>query len=107
MLIVELIILVVICFVVLIVNGILFWIMLRKNELRIMLNLFVLNFVVVDIFVLFVSMLVIFINVVFSMWMFSSKVCVIFGFVIIVFFILFVSLLGLIVINRYFYIVKW
>lgn len=70
-------------------------------------NLFVLNLAAADTFVSLASMPATFINVASSTWMFSSKVCVIFGFVTIASFISSVSSLGLIAINRYFYIVKW
>ena len=70
-------------------------------------NLFVLNLAAADTLVSLASMPITFLNVASSMWMFSSKVCVLFGFVTISSFISSVSSLGLIAINRYFYIVKW
>ena len=105
--IVELTTLTIICFVALIANGTLFWIVLRKKELRTVSNLFVLNLAAADTLVSLASMPVTFINVASSTWMFSSKVCVFSGFVTIASFISSVSSLGLIAINRYFYIVKW
>lgn len=104
---VELTTLAIICFVALIANGILFWIVLRKKELRTVSNLFVLNLAAADTLVSLASMPVTFINVASSTWMFSGKVCVFSGFVTIASFISSVSSLGLIAINRYFYIVKW
>ena len=70
-------------------------------------NLFVLNLAVADTLVSLASMPVIFLNIASSTWTFSSKVCGLFGFVTIASFISSVSSLGLIAINRYFYIVKW
>lgn len=104
---VELTTLAIICFVALVANGSLFWIVLRKKELRTMLNLFVLNLAAADTLVSLVSMPVTVVTVASKTWMFSSKVCVLFGFVTIASFISSVSSLGLIAINRYFYIVKW
>lgn len=72
-----------------------------------MLNLFVLNLAAADTLVSLVSMPVTVITVASKTWMFSSKVCVLFGFVTVASFISSVSSLGLIAINRYFYIVKW
>ena len=103
----ELTTLAIICLVALIANGTLFWIVLRKRELRTMSNLFVLNLAAADTLVSLASMPTTFINVASSTWMFSSKVCVLFGVVTIASFISSVSSLGLIAINRYFYIVKW
>ena len=70
-------------------------------------NFFVLNLAAADTLVSLASMPTTFINVASSTWMFSSKVCVLFGVVTIASFISSVSSLGLIAINRYFYIVKW
>ena len=70
-------------------------------------NLFVLNLAVADTLVSLASMPVTFLNIASSIWTFSSKVCVLFGSVTIASFISSVSSLGLIAINRYFYIVKW
>lgn len=70
-------------------------------------NVFVLNLAAADTLVSLASMPVTFINVASNTWMFSSKVCILFGFVTIASFISSVSSLGLIAINRYFYVVKW
>ena len=70
-------------------------------------NLFVLNLAAADTLVSLASMPVTFLNIASSTWTFSSKVCGLFGFVTIASFISSVSSLGLIAINRYFYIVKW
>lgn len=104
---VELIALVIICLVALIANGSLFWIVFRKKELRTTLNFFVLNLAAADMLVSFASMPVTAITVASKTWIFGSRACVLFGFVTIVSFISSVSSLGLIAINRYFYIVKW
>ena len=105
--IVELTTLAIICFVALTANGTLFWIVFRKKELRTMSNLFVLNLAVADTLVSLASMPVTFLNIASSSWTFSSKVCVLFGYMTMASFISSVSSLGLIAINRYFYIVKW
>ena len=104
---VELTALVIICLVALIANGSLFWIVLRKNELRTLLNMFVLNLAAADMLISFASMPVTILTVASKTWIFDSTVCVLFGFVTIVSFISSVSSLGMIAINRYFYIVKW
>lgn len=103
----ELTLLIIICLMALVANGSLFWIVLRKQELRTMLNFFVLNLAAADMLVSFASMPVTIITVASKTWIFGSTACVLFGFVTIVSFISSVSSLGLIAINRYFYIVKW
>ncbi|XP_078357199.1 rhodopsin, GQ-coupled-like [Oculina patagonica] len=104
---VELTALAIICLVAFITNGSLFWIVLRKKDLRTMLNFFVLNLAAADLLVSFASMPVSIITVASKTWIFGNAACVLFGFVTIVSFISSVSSLGLIAINRYFYIVKW
>lgn len=104
---VELTVLAIICLVALIANGSLFWIVVRKKELRTMLNFFVLNLAAADMLVSFASMPVTITTVASKTWIFGSTACVLFGFVTIVSFISSVSSLGLIAVNRYFYIVKW
>ena len=99
--------LVVICLVALIGNGSLFWIVLRKRELRTLLNVLVLNLAAADMLVSLASMPVTAATVISEVWILGSTACVAFGFITIVSFISSVMSLGIIAISRYFYIVKW
>ena len=99
--------LIIICVVAFFGNGSLFWIVIRKRELRTLLNLFVLNLAAADMLVSFVSMPVTAVSVITEGWVLSNTACVAFGFITMVSFISSVMSLSAIAISRYFYIVKW
>lgn len=80
-------ILTIICVVALIGNASLFWIVIRKKELRTLLNLFVLNLAAADMLVSFASMPITATTVTSEGWILGRTACVAFGFITIVSFI--------------------
>lgn len=100
-------ILTIICVVALIGNASLFWIVIRKEELRTLLNLFVLNLAAADMLVSFASMPITATTVTSEGWILGRTACVAFGFITIVSFISSVLSLGMIAFSRYYFVVKW
>lgn len=88
-------------------NASLFWIVIRKEELRTLLNLFVLNLAAADMLVSFASMPITATTVTSEGWILGGTACVSFGFITIVSFISSVLSLGMIAFSRYYFVVKW
>ncbi len=84
------------------------YIMVYKNkDLRIITNLYILNLAAADIMVSVLSIPFTVVTVITGRWLFGDTACVALGFFTILSFIASVMSLGMIAINRYFYIVKW
>ena len=96
-----------ICFAALIGNVSLFIIVYEDRKLQTITNLFILNLAAADILVSLLSMPVTGVTIIEERWVFGHTACVAFGFLTIMSFIASVMSLGMIAVNRYFYIVKW
>ena len=88
-------------------NGSLFVIVYRNRNLQTVTNLFILNLAAADILVSVLSMPITMVTIIKERWVFGNTACVALGFFTILSFIASVMSLGMIAINRYFYIVKW
>ncbi|XP_068673874.1 D(2) dopamine receptor-like [Montipora foliosa] len=88
-------------------NVSLFLVVYENKNLRTNANIFILNLAAADILVSGVSMPVTAVTIIKQRWIFGHATCVVFGFFTILSFIASVMFLGMIAINRYFYIVKW
>ena len=88
-------------------NVSLFLIVYKNPNLRTITNMFILNLAAADILVSVLSMPVTMVTVVNGCWVFGHTACVVLGYFTILSFIASVMSLGMIAINRYFYIVKW
>ena len=88
-------------------NVSLFLIVYKNPNLRTITNMFILNLAAADILVSVLSMPVTMVTVVNGCWVFGHTACVALGYFTILSFIASVMSLGMIAINRYFYIVKW
>ena len=96
-----------ICFAAIIGNVSLFVIVYKNRNLHSTNNLFILNLAAADILVSVLSMPVTVVTIIKEQWVFGDAACVALGFFTILSFIASVMFLGMIAINRYFYIVKW
>ena len=96
-----------ICLAAFIGNVSLFLIVYKNPNLRTITNMFILNLAAADILVSVLSMPVTMVTVVKEHWAFGHTACVVLGYFTILSFIASVMSLGMIAINRYFYIVKW
>ena len=96
-----------ICLAAFIGNVSLFLIVYKNPNLRTITNMFILNLAAADILVSVLSMPVTMVTVVKEHWVFGHTACVVLGYFTILSFIASVMSLGMIAINRYFYIVKW
>ena len=103
----ETIILCFICLMALIGNLSLFIIVYKNKDLQTISNLYILNLAAADIMVSVLSIPFTVVTVIAGRWLFSDTACVALGFFTILSFIASVMSLGMIAINRYFYIVKW
>ena len=97
----------VICFAALVGNMSLFIIVYKDRNLRTITNMYILNLAVADMFVSVVSMPVTMVTIIKQRWVFGDATCAALGFLTILSFIASVMFLGMIAINRYFYVVKW
>lgn len=88
-------------------NASLFLVVYENKKLRTSTNIFSFNLAAADILVSGVSMPVTAVTIIKQRWIFGHATCVVFGFFTILSFIASVMSLGMIAINRYFYIVKW
>ena len=88
-------------------NVSLFLIVYKNPNLRTITNMFILNLAAADILVSVLSMPVTMVTIVNGCWVFGHTACVVLGYFTILSFIASVMSLGMIAINRYFYIVKW
>ena len=96
-----------ICLAAFIGNVSLFLIVYKNPNLRTITNMFILNLAAADILVSVLSMPVTMVTIVKEHWVFGHTACVVLGYFTILSFIASVMSLGMIAINRYFYIVKW
>ena len=96
-----------ICLAALIGNVSLFVIVHKNPNLRTTTNMFILNLAAADVLVSVLSMPVTMVTIVKERWVFGHTACVVLGYLTILSFIASVMSLGMIAINRYFYIVKW
>ena len=96
-----------ICLAVLIGNFSLYIIVYKNKDLQTIINLYILNLAAADILVSVLSIPFTVVTVIAGRWLFSDTACVALGFFTILSFIASVMSLGMIAINRYFYIVKW
>ena len=97
----------VICLAALIGNSSLYIIVYKNKDLRNITNLYILNLAAADLMVSVVSIPFTVATVITGRWLFGDTACVALGFLTILSFIASVMSLGMIAINRYFYIVKW
>lgn len=88
-------------------NLSLFIIVYKNKNLRTISNVYILNLATADTLVSLLSMPVTAITIIKQRWMFGQITCTVLGFLTILSFIASVMNLGMIAINRYFYIVKW
>ena len=88
-------------------NVSLFVIVYKNRNLHSTNNLFILNLAAAEILVSVLSMPVTVVTIIKEQWVFGDAACVALGFFTILSFIASVMFLGMIAINRYFYIVKW
>ena len=88
-------------------NVSLFLIVYKNPNLRTITNMFILNLAAADILVSMLSMPVTIVTIVNGCWVFGHTACVVLGYFTTLSFIASVMSLGMIAINRYFYIVKW
>ena len=96
-----------ICLAAIMGNVSLFLIVYKNPNLRTITNMFILNLAAADILVSMLSMPVTIITIVNGCWVFGHTACVVLGYFTMLSFIASVMSLGMIAINRYFYIVKW
>ena len=96
-----------ICLAAIIGNVSLFLILYKNRNLRTITNMYILNLAAADILVSILSMPVTVVTIIKQRWVFGHTACVLLGFFTILSFIASVMSLGMIAINRYFYIVKW
>ncbi|XP_073245739.1 G-protein coupled receptor 161-like [Porites lutea] len=96
-----------ICLTAFIGNVSLFLTVYKNPNLRTITNMFILNLAAADILVSVLSMPVTMVTIVKEHWVFGHTACVVLGYFTILSFIASVMSLGMIAINRYFYIVKW
>ena len=96
-----------ICLAVLIGNLSLYIIVYKNKDLQTITNLYILNLVAADIMVSVLSIPFTVVTVITGRWLFGDTVCVALGLFTTLSFIASVMSLGMIAINRYFYIVKW
>ena len=96
-----------ICLAAIMGNVSLFLIVYKNPNLRTITNMFILNLAAADILVSMLSMPVTMVTIVKERWVFGHTACVALGYFTILSFIASVMSLGMIAINRYFYIVKW
>ena len=96
-----------ICLAAFIGNVSLFLIVYKNPNVRTITNMFILNLAAADILVSMLSMPVTIVTIVNGCWVFGHTACVVLGYFTILSFIASVMSLGMIAINRYFYIVKW
>ncbi|XP_078348462.1 melatonin receptor type 1B-B-like [Oculina patagonica] len=97
----------VICLAALIGNLSLYIIVYKNKDLRTITNLYILNLAAADIMVSVLSIPFTMVTVITGRWLFGDTACVALGFFTFLSFISSVLSLGMIAINRYFYIVKW
>ena len=97
----------IICLAALIGNLSLYIIVYKNKDLRTITNLYILNLAAADIMVSVLSIPFTVVTVITGRWLFGDTACVALGFFTILSFITSVMSLGMIAINRYFYIVKW
>ena len=97
----------IICLTALIGNVSLYIIVYKNKDLRTITNLYILNLAAADIMVSVLSIPFTVVTVITGRWLFGDTACVALGFFTILSFITSVMSLGMIAINRYFYIVKW
>ena len=97
----------IICLVALIGNLSLYIIVYKNKTLQTISNLYILNLAAADIMVSVLSIPFTVVTVIAGRWLFGDTACVALGFFTILSFIASVMSLGMIAINRYFYIVKW
>ena len=100
----------VLCFISLlaIIGNVSLFVIVNKNRnLRNINNMYILNLAASDVLVSAVSMPVTVVTIIKDRWVFGQTACVALGFFTILSFIASVMSLGMIAINRYFYIVKW
>ena len=98
------------CFIALaaIIGNVSLYIIVYKNkDLRTVTNLYILNLAAADIMVSVLSIPFTVVTIITERWVFGDTACVVLGFFTILSFIASVMSLGMIAINRYFYIVKW
>ena len=88
-------------------NLSLYIIVYKNKDLRTIPNLYILNLAAADLMVSVVSIPFTVVTVITGRWLFGDTACVTLGFFTILSFIASVMSLGMIAINRYFYIVKW
>ena len=103
----EVIILCLICLAALFGNLSLYIIVYKNKDLQTIINLYILNLATADIMVSVLSIPFTTVTVIAGRWLFSDTACVVLGFLTILSFIASVMSLGMIALNRYFYIVKW
>ena len=96
-----------ICLMALIGNLSLFIIVYKNKDLQTIANIYILNLAAADIMVSVLSIPFTVVTVITGRWLFGDTACVALGFFTILSFIASVMSLGMIAINRYFYIVKW
>ena len=96
-----------ICFAALVGNVSLFIIVFKDRKLCTITNMYILNLAAADLLVSMVSMPVTMVTIIKQRWVFGDAACSALGFFTILSFIASVMFLGMIAINRYFYIVKW
>ena len=96
-----------ICLAALIGNLSLYIIVYKNKDLQTITNLYILNLAAADIMVSVLSIPFTVVTVITGRWLFGDTACVALGFFTILSFIASVMSLGMIAINRYFYIVKW
>ncbi|XP_078346874.1 uncharacterized protein LOC144632146 [Oculina patagonica] len=97
----------VICLAVLFGNLSLYIIVYKNKDLRTITNLYILNLAAADIMVSVLSIPFTMVTVITGRWLFGDTACAALGFFTSLSFIASVMSLGMIAINRYFYIVKW
>ena len=85
----------------------LFLILYKNRNLRTITNMYFLNLAAADTLVSVLGMPVTVVTIIKQRWVFGHTACVVLGFFTILSFITSVMSLGMISVNRYFYIVKW
>ena len=105
--IVEASILVAICTASILGNTTLFFIFLRRKNLRTISNGFLLNLAFADLLVSVLNMPITVITIIKQQWIFGETACVFLGFTTMLSFVSSVMSLAMIAINRYYYVVRW
>ena len=105
--IIEAVILVIICTTSIVGNFVLFFIFMRRKNLRTITNGFLLNLAFADLLVSVLNMPITVVTIIEQRWIFGENACVFLGFATMISFVSSVMSLAMIAINRYYYVVHW